>query len=63
MGFKDEDRDSDIGSGVADVEASSGDVISTSDEWAKDDDDETMGFFHPHAVGFFFLSTSRCAAD
>ena len=42
------------------VDASFGDVGSTNDERATED--ETMGFFHPDAVGLLFFATSRCAA-
>jgi hypothetical protein len=54
-----EDKDIDIVSADADAEESLGFVGSTYDE--RDNDDETMGFFHPDAVGFLFPATSGFA--
>ena len=54
-----EDRDIDILSAIVDAEASRGFFGSTYDE--RDRDDETTGFCHPEAVGFFFPVTSGFA--
>ena len=53
-------RDDDNESGIwLSADVSCGFVGSTYEE--RDRDDETIGFFHPEAVGLFFLVISRCA--
>ena len=54
-----EASDIDILSAMVDAEVSPGFFGSTNDE--RDKDDETTGFCHPEAVGFFFPETSGFA--